>query len=191
MDPITKRKSDLRILAKQRRIELSEAYREAGGRRIAENLAALPEFSRAESVFIYVSCGTEVPTHSIIDQLMAKGVCVAVPKIIPGGEMVAVRFAAWADLRRAELGILAPVSSVPWPHDFDIVVTPGLAFTRRGYRLGYGAGYYDKWFATHASTFKIAIAYATQLVTDVPTDVFDVPVDCIVTESGVERCDSA
>jgi 5-formyltetrahydrofolate cyclo-ligase len=143
---------------------------------------ALQAMRSAGRVFVFISSGTEVHTHDLIQQLLAEGREVAVPKIVGRTEMIACRLRAWEGLRPAQLGILSPVVTEPVDAAFDVVVTPGLGFTEAGHRIGFGAGYYDRWFAGHQSRYKIAVAFETQIVPSVPTDENDIPVDAIVTE---------
>ena len=62
------------------------------------------------------------------------------------------------------------------------MITPGLGFTYGGYRIGYGRGYYDKWFAKHTVKHKIAPAFERQILEDLKVSELDIPVDKIVTE---------
>lgn len=70
---------------------------------------------------------------------------------------------------------------------FDLILVPGLAFDRRGGRVGYGAGFYDRFLATTAAT-KVALAYSLQLFDAVPVEPHDHAVDRILTESETIDC---
>jgi 5-formyltetrahydrofolate cyclo-ligase len=69
--------------------------------------------------------------------------------------------------------------------DIDIILLPMLGFDRQGGRIGYGAGYYDRFLAQRRYLKKIGIAFACQEMDRVPTDENDIRMDCIVTEQGV------
>jgi 5-formyltetrahydrofolate cyclo-ligase len=71
------------------------------------------------------------------------------------------------------------------PSSIRLVVVPLIAFDSRGFRLGYGAGYYDRFLSRHPDMKKIGVAFACQEVETVPADENDVPMDIIVTENGV------
>ena len=74
------------------------------------------------------------------------------------------------------------------PEKIDVVVSPGLAFDRRGHRLGYGGGYYDRYLARlHAHASRVGIGFAVQLLDEVPAEETDQPVDVVVTDRGVIR----
>ena len=72
------------------------------------------------------------------------------------------------------------------PTDVDVFITPGLAFDRLGFRLGYGGGFYDRYFRrARPDALRIGVCYAAQLVQEVPSGPSDEPVDSIVTEEGI------
>jgi 5-formyltetrahydrofolate cyclo-ligase len=166
-----------------RRDALAATDRAAWSRAIASVVLASVEVRAAECVFCFVSVGTEVHTHGIIDTLLARGKTVLIPKVPRGGPMRAVPMRGWNDLVPGTLGIPAPHGSEPWTGYVDVVVTPGLGFTAAGRRLGYGKGYYDHWFATHAHGVRIGVAFDCQVVGDLPVTDTDVPVHRLVTES--------
>lgn len=65
----------------------------------------------------------------------------------------------------------------------DLIIVPGLVFDRRGYRIGYGGGYYDRYLQTYQG-LKISLAYSFQTTDTLPHEEFDIPVDHIITEDG-------
>lgn len=179
------RKAELRARLKQARAAIPADKRSAYSKAIANNLLGLDRVQTAQSIFIFISYGNEVDTHDLLKHFLAEGKTLAVPKILPAKTMIAVPFSRWEDLIPGELGILTPPGNTACPGPFDIVITPGLGFTAGGHRIGYGRGYFDKWFATHRVNHKIAITFETQMVNELPVDETDVPVDIIVTETRV------
>lgn len=178
-------KQQLRSLLKQKRAALSAASRQSAAAIITDRILPLPAVQQARSIFIFISYGNEVNTHGLLKHFLEQGKRLAVPKILPEKTMIAVPFSAWEELVPGELGILTPRSSQADNGHFDVVITPGLGFTPAGYRIGYGRGYYDKWFASHSSGCRIAVCFDAQIVEDLPVDATDVPVDMIVTEKRV------
>lgn len=185
MNAVTKEKSRLREWFKQQRGAIREEIRLLYDEAIFLRLFSLPQMEMAECVFCFISSGTEVDTYAIIRQLLKSGKTIAVPKILGANGMLAIPFQNWDELERGQLGIFTPIRSDPIQKRIDISITPGLGFTPSGKRLGFGRGYYDKWFAQHPQVEKIAIAYECQLTDDLPTDEFDVAVDIIVTEERI------
>lgn len=181
-------KSRLRSQLKLARANLSETERQVFSRHIAEQLLALPEVIDAHSFFIYISTDTEVDTHGILQLLLTQGRIITVPVITREKTMIARRLTDWGELRPGQLGILTLPQGEAYDGPIDIVVTPGLGFTEQGLRLGYGAGYYDKWFAAHPVKHKTALAFEAQIVSFLPINPYDIPVDRIVTEQRLVTC---
>lgn len=181
-DGLAAGKATLRARLKASRDALSEADRHRFSAAIRQRLMTVQAMRSATRVFVFISSGSEVHTHDLVRQLLAEGREVAVPKILGRTEMIACRLREWDGLRPAQLGILSPIATEAMNGEFDVVVTPGLGFSEAGHRIGFGAGYYDRWFAAHRSRAKIALAFEAQIVPLVPTDENDVPVDAIVTE---------
>lgn len=185
---VQQEKRALRQAVIARRDALPEPVRSEAGRLIRSRLLALPVVQAAESLFVFVSYASEIDTHPLLDVLLESVRRVAVPKIMDKTTMLAVPMLNWDDLQPDRLGILTPLDDQPDPGPFDVAVTPGVAFTERGDRLGYGRGYYDRWFARHTVDTSIALCFEEQIVASLPTDEYDRPVDLIVTEKRVIRC---
>lgn len=88
-------------------------------------------------------------------------------------------------LVEGKFGILQPQNGQE--ETAQIALVPLLCADRQGNRLGYGGGYYDRYFAAHPSVLRIGVAYEGQFVSSVPTEETDLPLDGFVTESGVFR----
>jgi 5-formyltetrahydrofolate cyclo-ligase len=178
-------KAQLRELLKQRRAQLDEKTRSSHDQKIRSRLFALPMTGQADAFFCFISFGDETDTHDLINVLLAQGKSIAVPKLVPGKGMLAVPFSSWHELKAGELGILTPESSTPADFEIGVCLTPGLGFSPNGGRLGYGRGYYDRWFSNNPVHYRIALAYECQICPEIPVDDSDVPVDIIITEERV------
>ena len=108
-----------------------------------------------------------------------------VPKIISGTEMIAVKLNDIANLELDDIGILTPKSNEILSEKVDITITPGIGFTKKGGRLGYGRGYYDRWFSINEVKTKIGIAFEEQVVMNLPLEKTDVNMDIIITEKEI------
>ena len=181
------RKATLRAQLRQVRGELDAGQRQRFDASIRERLLALPQVQAAAVIFMFISHGSEVDTHQSLQELHQAGKRIAVPRIMDQETMIAVPFDSWASLQPEQLGILTPQAREPMATPIDICITPGLGFSHTGRRLGYGRGYYDRWFRAHPPLFKVALAYECQILEDLPGDEYDVPVDMIVTEMRVIR----
>ena len=178
-------KSRLRSRLQKLRRSIPAQARISYSRAIAARLFEMQEVISARAVFVYISYGSEVDTHNVISCLLANGKLAAVPKIVDSKRMAAHQFTNWDELRPAQLGILSPTKTDEYRGSIDVAITPGLGFTLEGHRIGFGAGYYDRWFSSHSVNWKVALAFEAQLLEYIPTETTDVPVDAIVTE---KRC---
>ena len=165
--------------AKRRRAAMTPADRALASRQIA---ASVRRLLPPGPIFIYVALELEVATRSLLNELVADGVRVAVPRIVARDHMVAVEFPGWSAMEEAELGILRPPSREPFPDAFVAAIVPGLAFSRAGARLGYGAGFYDRWFAAHPEVLRIGITFESLLFDSLVCESHDMAMHYIVTE---------
>ena len=126
--------------------------------------------------------GSEVGTEALIRALLARGKTVCVPRL-KGGEMRSVPYRK--PLERGKYGILQPREGEEIT--CAVALTPLLAWDREGFRLGYGGGYYDRYFAAHPGVLRVGLAYAGQAVRELPRERTDIPLHAAVTEEGVTR----
>jgi 5-formyltetrahydrofolate cyclo-ligase len=147
----------------------------------------LPEVRRARTIMLFSSFGSEVPTGSLIERLHARGVVVALPRI-EGAALVPVPYAPGDPTTTTSFGAQEPTADVRLdPSSIDVVGVPGVAFDRRGRRIGYGGGYYDR-FLRGLPAFTVGLVFGLQVVDrDLPAGRFDLPVDAIVTEDETIR----
>lgn len=147
---------------------------------IEENV--LSAFGEEESFFVYLSFGSEFSTKGLIRALLARGKRVCVPRI-EGGVMRSVPYAE--PLEAGAYGILQPKGGEETA--CRVALTPLLAVDGEGYRLGYGGGYYDRYFSLHPEVLRVGLAYAGQAVERLPREKTDMPLHAVVTEKGVTR----
>jgi 5-formyltetrahydrofolate cyclo-ligase len=168
----------------------AEERRRAAGAIHDRALAEIARIETPATVMAFWSFGSEVPTAPLIERLSRRGDRVALPRIVDG-DLQARLYRPGDPVTETSFGAKEPArGSVLDPGDIDVVLTPGLAFDRRGYRVGYGKGYYDRFLArTGAEATRLALCFAVQVLEDVPIASFDLPVDVIVTEE--ERIDCA
>jgi 5-formyltetrahydrofolate cyclo-ligase len=146
-------------------------------------------YKKANCIFTFVSFGSEIDTHVLIELAIGERKTVCVPKVISKeAGMKAVRINSFVELKPGRFGILEPGESCPEvpKQDIDLVLVPGLAFDRKGGRIGYGAGFYDRFLMDcRKTTLKVGVAYDFQVLSKVPTDELDVRLDAIVTNQEV------
>ncbi len=170
---------------------LSRAEVRSKSNKIKKLLFQLPEFKKAKTVMFYVSFGKEAATHNMIKEAIQQKKKVVVPKIKSKRNLAVYEIDNFnKDLTRGSFGILEPTHSkrrITPKTEIDLVVVPGVCFDRKnGIRLGFGAGYYDRFLQEIKDTaVLIGIAFERQLAQGVPCMVHDVNMHKIVTERRV------
>jgi 5-formyltetrahydrofolate cyclo-ligase len=134
---------------------------------------------------------SEISPLPLLRRLAAAGARLALPTIVGRGQPLALRaWAPGAPLVRGQWGIREPEPTQPEVHP-DIVLCPLAAFDRRGYRIGYGAGYYDltlNALRARKSVLALGIAYAMQEIDTVPIEPHDARLDFVLTERAAIDC---
>ena len=178
-------KRELRKRMKLKRSELSDCERQAYDSIIYEKLISSEEYLKAKVIFIYVSYGDEVNTHLVIKHALNSSKRICVPKVISKEiGMKSIEINSLDELTAGAYGILEPNSEgvVIKPDEMDMIILPGLAFDKKGGRLGYGGGFYDRYLTkVGENTVKAALEYDFQIIDKVPTEEFDVKIDYIIT----------
>ncbi|MBU5438492.1 5-formyltetrahydrofolate cyclo-ligase [Tissierella sp. MSJ-40] len=147
----------------------------------------------AKTIMTYISFKNEVYTHNIIKKSIIENKKIVVPITIP--ETKELKISQVLDFSELEIGyynILTPKKEFLRyidPKDIDLVLVPGVAFDKNGYRIGYGGGYYDRFLdKLRKDAIKIGLAFDLQLIDKVPKDNYDKPVDIIITENEIINC---
>ncbi len=163
-------------------------------KKIIESLMDLEYYKSANTIMCYISFGSEINTHDFIKTSIMSGKRIAVP--VTFHEPRVMKPSLLLDFDELELGyynILTPKKEFIRyidPKEIDLVIVPGAVFDRRGYRIGYGGGYYDRFLANDIdkSTKRISLAFDLQIVDEVPKEDHDIPVDMIITEKETIIC---
>ena len=156
--------------------------------RILERVMALPAFQRSQRVFCYLPLPHEVNTRPLVEALLEVHGTAYVPVTDPDERALRVaELTSMAELAEGAFGVPEPRGPrVVDPTTIDLWIVPGVAFDARGYRVGHGGGYFDAFFGAHPTdALKVALAYARQMVDEVPASDHDVPVDLVVTEAEI------
>ena len=171
---------------------IPDADRDAWSAAIADRLTELPAWRAARVIHTYVGAVEgEVATRELVRRALAEGRTVACPRVrwSPRGldsfavrspdDLIESRRGLWEpDPRRSD-----PVSDA----ELDLVVVPGIAFDRSGWRIGFGAGLYDRFLAGVDAT-RVGLAFSLQIQPSLPVEPHDEPVDWIVTEGETIAC---
>ena len=184
-------KSAMRRNALCQRRDLDPLWREKASRHIMDQAFALPEVARAARVCLYASFGPEVGTHDLIARLIRHKGGVVLPRTLPDENRLELHWsdAFPGDCRQGPFGILEPdparCTRVIQPEEVDVYLVPGAVFSRDGFRIGYGGGFYDRLLASAPDAHAVGLAFSVQVVASVPIDPWDRPVKAILTEEGL------
>ena len=192
MDTAALEKQRLREERLAAREALSEQERSVLDDRITQKLLATSEYVEATTVLTYVSVSSEVSTRKFIECALRDGKTVAVPRCLPGHRLEFVAIVSLEQLVAAPFNLLEPSRELPALTEDQmsnaICIVPALLVDTKGCRLGYGAGFYDRFLSTYPGK-KICLAYQQNLSQEMlPHTAFDVAVDVVITESDVLTC---
>ena len=189
-------RNTLRQKVLARRDGLSPHHRAEKSALITAALLGHQKIIDAERVFTYMHFRSEVQTGNLISLLLAAGKTVTIPYTLKEeSRLLAVRITD--PEHQVEPGYCGMPEPLPHlveqetcvPNDINVVVVPGSVFDRTGGRLGYGGGYYDRFFSQEAPhAVRIGVAYELQLIDRVPVEAHDQFMDFLVTEDKIYIC---
>ena len=179
-------KESIRWSMQAKRRELFAGERRAAALAVSDKLFGSGLLPRGSEINVYRSFGAELDTSHLLERLLAEGYAVSVP-VTEGSQMKAVRVTVKTQYRTGAFGISEPIGEPEVSKDrLAVVLLPGLAFSKDGYRVGYGKGYYDRYLAD-CNAYRIGLCYDFQVLAAVPHEPFDLPVDAIVTDKRILR----
>lgn len=177
----------LRAAAAAARAALTPEQRAAASHAINTRLLARPEYLAADAVLLYVAMRGEVDPAAVAADAQRRGKLVAFPCVDWRSRLLTpIRLPPLAALCYDRHGVptVSPELREGFaPDRFDLVLVPGLAFDPRGYRLGYGGGFYDRLLPTlRPDARRWALAFELQVGDNLPAEPHDVPLDAVITE---------
>ncbi len=189
----------LRQNLKQRRAAVSPRHRAQAGRRAWQHLRHWPPLQRARTVACYIAMPGEFPTETILEGLLEQGKRVYVPIVdrYHHRKMVFQRYKSGAPMRQNRYGISEPVIRSREQLSaarLDLVIMPLLGFDHCGRRIGMGGGYYDTSLAFRLERWRVkktkllGLAFDVQHCHQLERKPWDVPLDAVLTESGIKKC---
>ncbi len=192
---LLRQKETLRRDVRRRRDALPLEEIEAGSALIARRVMDLAGYQRSRTRLLFVSYGSEVRTGRLLrETLRSRGTRLILPRVLGMEEPLALH-----EVRDLETDLSVGYSGIPEPvparcpecsiYDIDFALVPGLAFDRRGGRLGYGGGFFDYILSLRSDLVEsgaaVAVAFAIQIVAEVPLESWDMRVPIVVTEDGL------
>lgn len=178
-------KKSQRLAAKAKRREMEQGEREAASAEICRKLQEFPEVLNQKVIFSYMAMQEEADLSAFHQWAMAQGIELAFPVTKGNGIMEAYAPQWSCQWERDRYGIMIPsleASRLVSPEEIGLILTPCVAFDEGCGRLGYGGGYYDRYFARCPKAIRLAIAFESQKLPQVARDCFDIPMHGILTE---------
>ena len=188
---IRKYKQDLRLKCREERRNMPSEKKQELDRKIAENVRRLKEYKPAKTLLIYMSTPIEVDTVEIIKNAWADGKQVAVPRCIDGTRDMEFHYITDFDcVSPGTFSVLEPSPDLPVVTDFSgcLMIVPGMRFDMKGYRIGYGKGYYDRYMVRFTG-ISAGICYSDELKPFMYHGRYDRAVNIVVTDKRIKTCD--
>ena len=186
---MVKSKGSIRKAMKVARAQIDETERQDISQQLHEVLFASDLWQQAETIGTYLSVGSEWDTRQIVDQALKEGKKVAVPKTVhKTKDLIFYEMKDWSQIvQDGYFGLDEPDPNQTKSVEKDaiqLLLVPGLVFTKEGYRVGFGGGYYDRYLKDFIHP-TVSLVHTNQLVEDFPIEPFDIPVHYLVTEQGM------
>jgi len=176
-------KKELRKIFLEKRKNIRD--KEAKSHEIFHKLKNLVIWGKASIINTYVSIKDEVDTRFIIYHALVENKRVFCP-VIFGKDLKFGEIKTINDLEKGPFGILQPKEIYEIDYNlFDIIVVPGIAFDVKGYRIGYGKGYYDRFLSNIKRGIKIGLTFDDLIINELPKDPYDQKVDIIISEKKI------
>ena len=195
MEQVLHDKKTLRAVMKKRRTALSPLEAEEASQKAQEALLESDLWNKASRIALYAAAKGETGTSLLLAEALAQHKAVFFPRVRSGaqGLMDFVQINCPQDLVEGAFGIRAPRAELPGLSAghfvCELAVIPGLAFSSRGQRLGFGGGFYDRFFTESPVQIRIGFCYSFQVVTALQTDPWDVTMTHLCSDKGFAAVD--
>lgn len=181
-------KKAIRKQMRQALTELPKPLYEDYSYKIAKTIYEDQDWKQAKVIGITISKQPEVDTYQIIRHAWEMGKEVVIPKCYPKDNKLSFRtLSEFSQLESVFYGLLEPIEEQTiekLPENIDLLIVPGLAYTKEGYRVGFGGGYYDRYLADFSGK-TISLAFNFQVIPQIFIEKHDVPVSKIITNHEV------
>ena len=184
-------KAEVRKSCLAQRAALGEKERESKSWTIQQKLQDLPEFQQAQTVMLFLNFRDEVETTALAEATLACKKKLVLPRCAPHGILLPIEVRdLTVDLESGAWEIREPklTNGEVEPSEIDLIIVPGAGFDLQGNRLGYGGGYYDRFFMLlNPLTSRVALGFECQVIEQVPVDKHDVKMTMLITENEVYK----
>ena len=184
---IKEAKTKIRNEYKQKRLSIPLEQKNKMDEEICKRFLSLSSYRYSDTVLLYSPLKGEINTDIILNDALSKGKKVAFPRCIENNEMVYHYITSKEQLTSGKYGISEPLEDLPLYDNeigHSICILPAICYDKRGYRLGYGKGYYDR-FLSNFKGVKVGLIYNDFIIDEIPSGKFDLPSDIVITEKRV------
>lgn len=180
-------KKNLRKKIINKRDLLSAELRENKAKTIISKILTSELYVNADHIMLFSAFGSELDLNSLLEEIWQAKKHAYLPVVDPdSNKILPVEVFSFSELKRSNYGILEPSPAnynAATPNLLELILTPAVAFDTDKYRIGYGAGYYDRFFSSLAQpVIKIGVGFDEQLVDAVPKEPHDVQLDYVLTD---------
>ncbi len=184
----TDKKTEVRKRFLQVRGQIPADLAREKSRRITDKMQQLEDYRKAETIHCYASMASrnEADTFELIELALSQGKRVVVPVMKGDGELIHSKLHDLSDLKENSWGVPEPANPEPVQlSEIDLVIVPMVAGDAGKNRIGYGAGYYDR-FLSKTDAMTVGILFEEQLSKQpLPSEPFDVPLKMIITDERI------
>lgn len=185
-------KKELRKQILKSRDELDHEVSIEKSSKAAKNVVSNDIFDNSKNIMVFSSFRSEIETIEIMNAIFAKGKKLFMPlSMMKTNEIVSCLISCFDDLELGNYGILEPKKQsifIGDSKDLDLIIVPGAAFDMQGHRIGYGAGYYDRFLSRpNMKAVTLGLCFDMQIVSYVPNSKHDILIDYLATEKGVYK----
>ena len=180
-------KQEIRSAMRLQRSQYPYGHRDS--LKIYEVLQQWSVYKNCEALFAYAAMGSEVETYLIMETALRQGKRLCLPRVEDNRQMHFYEVQDLRSLKRSAMGIYEPAEEAPLaePGEKALILLPGLAFDQKGGRLGFGAGYYDRYLARHPQARRGGLCFHFQVVTDeLPQEETDMKVQYLIMPDGIK-----
>ena len=191
MYEIRKHKIEIRKQHLERRAKIPAEVRAVRDRKICNHILSSAAYRYADIILLYYPIKGEVDVLAVMEAAIASGKKVAFPRCCEQDRSMTFHYvSSKEDFEKGAYGLREPFASLP---SFDpltegeknvLCVVPAVVYDRKGYRIGYGGGYYDRFFGVFKPA-SIGVAYEEFIVKNVPHGRYDISVDVVASERGI------
>ena len=185
------KKEEMREACLNKRAEIPFSKIELWSNKIVSKFLNLSQLNKSKKIMAYASIRKEVRTFSLMQELLDQGYLLYLPYVKnKRGELGVSEIKNLKnDLKEGEFGVQEPkhkLRSNKFFDNLDIIIVPGLCYSRSGYRIGYGGGYYDRFLARYSKDIlKVCFCYDKLLKEKISANSYDIPVNLIITEKEI------